>query len=114
MGEGGDMVGAFGTAGVGEESLDMFNLFTTLLICPSKYPIIAILPSCLKMVPVNAGSAKKTTHFIHNLKVDGDVDLGCITKTWLWCQSVSALPPGFRLRHQPWEEGRRGRVAVVY
>lgn len=42
-----------------------------------------VLPSCLKVMLINAKSANKMTHLIHNLVVDGDIDLASITETWL-------------------------------
>lgn len=57
------------------------------------------------MMLINTMSVNKMIHLIHDLIVDGEVELAGITETWLRSGvdvSLSLLcPPGLGLQHHP-------------
>jgi hypothetical protein len=76
-----------------------------------------------KMSPVNvslinARSVCNKTTLLSDFIIDHDLDLFCITETWLknsdFTSNGSLTPPGYMLRQVERESGRGGGVAVVH
>lgn len=60
---------------------------------------------------LNARSSKNKTSNIHDLIMGGEIDVVCVTETWVTREedSLQAMcPPGFGVQHQPRLEGWEG------
>uniref|UniRef100_A0A670I7A7 Reverse transcriptase domain-containing protein n=1 Tax=Podarcis muralis TaxID=64176 RepID=A0A670I7A7_PODMU len=75
-------------------------------------------PHDLKVLLCNARSMIHKTTAIHDLIMDGGLDLACVTETWLDEADgpvlAAACPPGFSYAQQPRSCGRGGGVAVIF
>uniref|UniRef100_A0ABM5FRX5 Endophilin-A1 isoform X1 n=1 Tax=Pogona vitticeps TaxID=103695 RepID=A0ABM5FRX5_9SAUR len=75
-------------------------------------------PSTLTLVLLNARSVSNKPQLIHDLILEEDADLACITETWLGGEGGPPLAliclPGYAIQHQGRLEGRGGGVAIVY
>ena len=66
-------------------------------------------PSTLTLVLLNARSVSNKTQVIHDLILEEDADLACITETWINGEGGPPLalicPPGYAVQHQGRLEG---------
>uniref|UniRef100_A0A670JC50 Reverse transcriptase domain-containing protein n=1 Tax=Podarcis muralis TaxID=64176 RepID=A0A670JC50_PODMU len=75
-------------------------------------------PHDLKVLLCNARSMIHKSTAIHDLIMDGGLDLACVTETWLDEADgpvlAAACPPGFSYAQQPRSCGWGGGVAVIF
>ena len=65
---------------------------------------------------LNARSAPNKAQVIHDLILEEDADLACITETWIGGEGGPPLalicPPGYAVQHQGRLEGRGGELPL--
>ena len=65
----------------------------------------------------NGRSIKNKASTLQEYLARHNIDLACLTKTWVRKGKTTALrefaPPGFSVLHQSWTSGRRGGVAIL-
>ena len=67
-------------------------------------------PSTLRLVLLNARSVSNKAQVIHDLMLEQDADLACISETWIGGEGGPPLAliclPGYAVQHQGRLEGR--------
>ena len=90
----------------------------TVLTHPATAVMATVTRKTTSLTLINSRSVRNKAYLIRDYIVDRDLDIVCITETWLSTSDTAVInaltPEGYNFRHLPRTDRRGGGVGVLY